>query len=220
MANEKEVKDAKATEWSNRYRSFGNEDSKAVGLETKAAAEIITHGVSVKNVKFVKALDWIIFADLLVISIICMAGVYKVDDNLLKTGKMIAILGTLWPIFDVVSTACRIYSEYSINISPAVHIFMNSTSAGNAYRNGYTKQMIVYTPKEADEKIKELKKKLRFDISKSIFVLLIIFSMVGFFLGGYLLYWDTKKAGLFALIGIGFGLLVTVGQHIFNVIKK
>lgn len=225
MENEKEeVKDVKATEWSNRYKSYGSEDSKAVGLEAKAASEILTYGVSVKNVKFVKGLDWFILVDMLIISVILMANVYKIDENLIKTGRMIAIFGTLWCVVDVVATALKIYGEYVINIAPAVHIFMNSASAGNAYRKGYTKELIRLTPEEAENKIKQLKRKLRFAISEKIVVLLCIFCLGGCYLGGYLLFIETpnpaSKAGLFALIGIGLGLLFTAIQQLINLIRK
>lgn len=220
IKKQKNIKEQVAEDWSSKYKAYGSDDAKAVGLETKAAADIVEYGVSTKNVKFIKALDWFILVDILLISIICMAGIYKVDENLISTGRMIAIFGTLWPVVDILSISIKIYGEYVVNISPAVHIFMNSTTASNAYRKGYTKKLVQFNPEEAEAKINELQRKLRFDISKKIVILLCIFCIAGLYLIGYLKYWDASKAGVVALFGIVAGLFITAVQHIYNYIRS
>ena len=204
------MRDKRNSPWKDAYKDFSEKkETKATGLDKKAASAIITSGMNISNISILKGSSWLLVADVWFLFALCCLRYRQSNDAVAKELLMLDVIATCWALFEIIKKAIKIYTDYSENIPETVRLFTEKTYAENCFKEGYTKELIhLKTKEEETAKVNEIKGKLRTDIFKKMIVVTTILLLGSFCLLGYIRYWNVKSAVLFGLLGIPASLAV------------
>lgn len=204
------MRDKRNSPWKDAYKDFSEKkETKATGLDKKAASAIITSGMNISNISILKGSSWLLVADVWFLFALCCLRYHERNAAVGKELLMLDMIATCWALFEIIRKAIKIYSDYSENIPEAVHLFTERMYAENCLKEGYTKELIhLKTKEEETAKTNEIKRKLRTDIFKKMIVVMTILLVGSFCLLGYIRYWNVKNALLFGLLGIPASLII------------
>lgn len=191
-------------------------------MDNEFSANIVTNGIDISNIKFLKPLHYVLFANALLIAIICISGVFKREDALVLNGRSIVLISACWIIYEIVKKATNVFLDNVYFIPLAVSKFENLSFTDRLYKKGLTKERVYYSDKQqVQQAIEKIVNKLKKDINTKLTIILSVFMVDFCFLWGYLQYWDIKKALLFSLLGIPIGIVLTIiASFIYSFIKK
>ncbi len=210
-------KDKENSAWKDRYEGFEEKDrkntprSEGLSLDKKAASNIVSNGVSIRNIPLLARGNWLLVADVWFVFILCCVTQHRNDYATSRNLLMIDVIATCWALFEISKKALAVYGDNARYIPAAVSLFGSRDYAKECRRLGYTRELVdLADERKRTEKTAELERKLRMDVFRKTAFILVLLLTGSFCLWGFIRYWEVKKALLFGLLGIPAALLVSL----------
>ena len=208
--DEQELKQQARQQWAKAYSEFGTEkkeEKPKTVIDNKSAVNIVTRGINLGETKLVKALDWILIADVILMFSLLAMGLWEMSEKLSFRMLGIDLIAFGWFMVDVTVNSFKAFENYAYNIPAAVNRFGNKSFSEKMYKQNQTAKLVYFADEERkNNKVAELRSSLAKKIVTKIALPVILMTFSAGLLLGMTLYMNKTQAFIYGGVGLLAGI--------------